>query len=135
MSKITQNTLDDKMPITQLSNSVRTFAEPVTALLPDARLHRVVHLLLQGLITAESPLITQIARGTAHEGETITPTSKRFYRFLANDRFSYRTLRKGLYRLAQKVVTEQALAYLVIAVDPVNFETVYPRLGRRIARA
>jgi hypothetical protein len=125
MSKITQNTLHDNMPITQLAASVRTFAEPVTALLPDVRLHEVAHLLLQGLITAESPIITQIARGTVHEADTITPTSKRFYRFLANERFNHRTLRKGLYHLAQQVVAEQAPAYLVVAVDPVNFEKPY----------
>jgi hypothetical protein len=35
MSKITQNTLHDKMPISQLHDSVCTFVEPVTTLLPD----------------------------------------------------------------------------------------------------
>ncbi len=127
MSKITQNTLHDKMPITQLQESVRTFAEPVTALLPDARLPEVAHLLLQGLITAESPILTPIARGPAHDAETIRPTSKRFYRFLSNERFSHRTLRKGLYHLTQQVVAAQAPPYLVVAVDPVNFEKPYTR--------
>jgi len=125
MSKITQNTLHDKMPISELRNSLHTFAEPVTTLLPDVRLHEVAHLLLQGLVTAESPIITQIARGTAHHDETIWLTCKRLYRFLSNDRFSHRTLRKGLYHLAQQVVAEQAPEYLVIAVDPVNFEKPY----------
>ncbi len=125
MSKITQNTLHDKMPISQLHDSLRTFAEPVTTLLPDVRLHEVVHLMLQGLVTAESPIVTQMARGTSHHDETIWLTCKRFYRFLANERFSHRTLRKGLYRLAQQLVAEQAPAYLVIAVDPVNFEKPY----------
>lgn len=125
MPKITENTLHDKMPLAQLHDSLRTFAEPVTTLLPDVRLHEVAHLMLQGLITAESPIVTQMARGTSHHDETIWLTSKRFYRFLSNDRFSHRTLRKGLYRLAQQVVTEQAPGYLVVAVDPVNFEKPY----------
>lgn len=125
MSKIIQNTLHDKMPIAQLQDSLRTFAEPVTTLLPDVRLQEVAHLLLQGLVTAESPIVTQIARGTSHHDETIWLTCKRLYRFLSNDRFSHRTLRKGLYHLAQQVVAEQAPAYLVIAVDPVNFEKPY----------
>ncbi len=125
MNKIAQNTLQDKMPITQLSDSLRTFAEPVTALLPDVRLHEVAHLMLQGLITAESPIVTQIARGTTHHDETIWLTSKRLYRFLANDRFSHRTLRKGLAQLAHQVVGAQSPDYLVIAVDPVNFEKPY----------
>jgi hypothetical protein len=125
MSKIIQNTLHDKMPISQLHHTLCAFAEPVTTLLPDARLHEVAHLMLQGLLTAESPIVTQIARGTAHHDETNWPTCKRLYRFLSNDRFSHRTLRKGLYHLAQQVVAEQAPAYLVVAVDPVNFEKPY----------
>ena len=127
MSKITQITLHDKMPIAQLQDSLRTFAEPVTDLLPDARLHEVVHLILQGLVTAESPIVTQIARGTPHPDASIWLTCKRIYRFLANVRFSHRTLRKGLAQLAQQVVAEQAPDYLVIAVDPVNFEKPYTR--------
>jgi len=125
MSKITQNTRYDKIPISQLHDSLRSFAEPVTTLLPDVRLHEVAHLMLQGLVTAESPIVTQIARGTAHHDETIWLTCKRLYRLLSNDRFSHRTLRKGLYHLAQQVVAEQSPAYLVIAVDPVNFEKPY----------
>jgi hypothetical protein len=125
MSKITQNSLHDKMPIAQLHESLRIFSEPVTTLLPDARLHAVAHLLLQGLLTAESPVITQIARGTAHHDKTIWLTCKRLYRFLSNDRFSHRTVRKGLAHLTQQVVAEQAPAHLVVAVDPVNFEKPY----------
>jgi hypothetical protein len=125
MSTITQNTLHDKMPITQLHDSLRTFAEPVTSRLPDVRLREVAHLMLQGLITAESPIVTHIARGTSHHDETIWLTCKRLYRFLSNDRFSHRSLCKGLYHLAQQVVVEQAPAYLVIAVDPVNLEKPY----------
>lgn len=125
MSKIIQNSLHDKMPIAQLHDSLRAFAKPVTERLPDARLHEVAHLILQGLVTAESPLVTQIARGTAHSDESIWLTSKRIYRFLANERFSHRTLRKGLAQVAQQVVAEQAPDYLVVAVDPVNFEKAY----------
>lgn len=66
MNKIAQSTLQDKMPITQLSDSLRAIAAPVTERLSGARLHKVAHLILQGLVTAESPLVTQIARGTSH---------------------------------------------------------------------
>lgn len=127
MSKIIQNTLHDKMPISQLQDSLRTFAEPVTNLLPDVRLQAVAHLMLQGLVVAESPIVTHIARGTAHPDASIRPTSQRCYRFLSNDRFSHRTLRKGLAHVAQAVVAAQAPDYLVVAVDPVNFEKPYTR--------
>jgi hypothetical protein len=127
MPKITQNTLHDQMPLSQWHDSLRTFAEPVTRLLPDARLHAVAHLMLQGRVTAESPIVAQIARGTAHHDATIWLTCKRLYRFWANERFTQRTLRKGLYHLTQQVVVEQAPAYLVMPVDPVNFEKPYTR--------
>ena len=127
MSKIIQNSLHDKMPLAQLHESLCDFAKPITVRLPDARLQEVAHLLLQGLVTAESPIVTHIARGTAHPDESIWLTSKRLYRFLANERFSHRTLRKGLAQLAQQVVAEQAPEYLVVAVDPVNFEKPYSR--------
>jgi len=125
MSKIIQNSLCAKMPLSQLQDSLQTFLEPVTARLPDVRLQRVAYLLLQGLLTAESPVITQMARGTVHDEKAIWLTCKRFYRFLENDRFSHRTLQKGLAQLAQQVVAEHAPAHLVIAVDPVNFEKPY----------
>lgn len=134
MSKIIQNSLYDKMPLSQLQDSLQTFLEPVTARLPDVRLQRVAHLLLQGLLTAESPVITQIARGTTHDEETIWLTCKRFYRFLENERFSHRTLQKGLAQLAQQVAAEQAAEHLVIAVDPVNFEKPYTQHAEGVSQ-
>lgn len=65
MSKITQNRVPDKIPGAQLDDSLRQFAKPLTELLPDARLQEVAHLILAGLVSAESPIVTHIARGTA----------------------------------------------------------------------
>ena len=56
---------------------------------------------------------------------SVWPTSKRAYRFLENERFNHRLLLKGLYGVAQTAVAEQRPAYLVVAVDPVNFEKPY----------
>ena len=44
---------------------------------------------------------------------------------LANERFSHRDLLKGLYAIAQNAVAEHQPSYLVVAVDPVNFEKPY----------
>ncbi|MCA1552993.1 MAG: transposase [Chloroflexi bacterium] len=98
---------------------------PLTDLLPDHRLPAVAELMVQGIVSSESPLITQIARGVAHGDHSIWLTSKRAYRFVSNDRFSHRTLRKGLYRIAQQSVQTQQPKRLVVAVDPVNFEKPY----------
>jgi hypothetical protein len=62
------------------------------------------------------------------------PTCKRAYRFLGNSHFTHRTLLKGLYRVAQRAVVEQHPKYLVIAVDPVNFEKPYTQNLEGISR-
>jgi len=125
MPTIPQKNVLDKMPVDELRASLHAVAQPVTELLPDPRLAAVAELILQGIVASESPIVTQIVRGAGHTEKTIWPASKRVYRFLANERFSSRTLRKGLYHLAQQTVAAQAPEYLVIAVDPVNFEKPY----------
>lgn len=114
-----------KLPADELHANLATFLQPVNDLLPDRRLWTVTALLTQGIVTSQSPLITQIARGSARLDETIWPTTKRGYRFLANSHFSHRTLLKGLYHIAQRTVATPPAEYVVIAVDPVNFEKPY----------
>lgn len=125
MPTIAQKSIVAKLPQHELQQSLRVFLHPLTTLLPDRRLPVVTELMVQGIISSESPVITQIARGVAHGDHSIWLTSKRAYRFLSNARFSHRTLRKGLYRIAQQSVREQGPHRLVIAVDPVNFEKPY----------
>jgi hypothetical protein len=125
MPTIAQTHLLDKLPVEDLNTSLDTFLEPVADLLPDRRHGAVLDLLVRGIVASQSPLITQIARGASHLDDTIWPTCQRGYRFLGNKRFSYRTLRKGLYRRAQQVVATDPASYVVIAVDPVNFEKPY----------
>lgn len=125
MCTITQDSVLAKLPVAELQASLRAFLTPVTERLPDARLPAVAELMVHGILASQSPLITQIARGAGHADASIWPTSKRAYRFLENERFSHRLLLKGLYGVAQTTVAEQRPAYLVIAVDPVNFEKPY----------
>jgi hypothetical protein len=125
MSTIAQANPIAKLPVTELNDSLQAFLAPVTCLLPDARLGTVAELITRGIVTSQSPIVTQIARGAGHLDETIWPTCQRVYRFLGNKRFSFRTLRKGMYRLGQAAVAAQAPRYLVVALDPVNFEKPY----------
>jgi len=127
MPTIAQNNPIAKLPVAELDRSLREFVSPVSDLLPDIRLGAVAELILRGIITSQSPVVTQIARGASHIDETIWPTCQRAYRFLGNARFSFRTLRKGLYRVAQAAVCAQRPKRLVIAIDPVNFEKPYTR--------
>ena len=125
MTSISHSDRLAKLPVKELKSSLTEFLQPVTELLPDQRLIPVTHLLTQGIVTSQSPIITQIARGVSHLEETILPTCKRGYRFLANPRFTHRTLLKGLYHIGQRAVAEQQPDYVVVAVDPVNLEKPY----------
>ncbi len=125
MPSISHCDLLAKLPTDEMQRRLDEFLRPVNDLLPDRRLRAVTALLTQGIVASQSPTITQIARGHARWEETIWPTTKRGYRFLANPRFTHRTLLKGLYRIAQHAVATQQPDYLVIAVDPVNFEKPY----------
>ncbi len=125
MPTITQANPIAKLPVAELDESVQTFLEPVTGLLPEARLGAVVERMLRGIVPSQSPIVTQSARGAGHWDETVWPTCQRAYRFLGNQRFSFRTLRNGMSRLGQAAVTAPAPRYWVVAVDPVNFEKPY----------
>jgi hypothetical protein len=134
MPTIAQTNALANLPIVELDHSLREFLHPLTELLPDARVRQVAQLIIRGLVTSQSPIVTHIARGISHNDETIWPTCQRAYRFLSNPRFNSRTLRKGLYRVAQRAVVEQHPTYLVVAVDPVNFEKPYTQTFEGISR-
>lgn len=125
MGSIPQNKVIDKLPVAELQADLDRFLQPVLRRLPEKRLRAVGKLAVQGILGSQSPLLTQMARGVVREGETIWPAAKRFYRFVWNERFSHRDLLKGLYGMAQRTVAEHKPSYLVVALDPVNFEKPY----------
>ncbi len=127
MITILQNSAIDKLPMEELAATLDGFMEPVLTHLPEKRLREVAKLAVQGVIGGQSPLMTQMARGVAREDETIWPIAKRLYRFIWNKRFGHRDLLKGLYGIAQRTVAAHAPARLVVALDPVNFETPYTK--------
>jgi len=114
-----------KLPVDALKESLSQFLAPVTSRLLDKRLRRVCVLMVQGILGARSPLITAIARSLERDEACAWPLARRAYRFLNNERFSHRTLLKGLCAMAQQVVARYQADRLVIAVDPVNLEKPY----------
>lgn len=134
MPSLHPNAVIANLPIDELHSSLRAFLQPVSNLLPDLRLRAVAELIAQGIVTSQSPVVTQIARGTRYTDETVWPSCKRAYRFLGNPHFTHRTLLKGLYRVAQRTVVEQAPKSLVVAVDPVNFEKPYTQNLEGVSR-
>jgi hypothetical protein len=125
MSSIPQDEVISKLPVAELQADLDRFLELVLRRLPEKRLRAVAKLAVQGILGSQSPVLTQMARGVIREEETIWPAAKRFYRFVGNKRFSHRDLLKGLYAIAQNTVAEHEPSYLVVAVDPVNFEKPY----------
>jgi hypothetical protein len=125
MTSIQQSGAIDKLPVAELHADLEMFLQPVLRRLPEKRLRAVGKLAVQGILGSQSPLLTQMARGVVREEETIWPAAKRFYRFVGNPRFTHRDLLKGLYAIGQRTVAEHGPSYLVVAVDPVNFEKPY----------
>jgi len=77
MPMITPNALIRQLPVAELQESLETFLAPLTEQLPDARLPTVARLMVQGIVTSESPLVTQIARGTREPEQSVLMSSKR----------------------------------------------------------
>lgn len=114
-----------KLPMTELQASLATYLEPMSRLLPDRRLGAVVQHGVQSILATETPVIAAMARSVARTEADCWAAAKRVYRFLENERFTHHQLFKGLYRMAQQTVAQEAPAYVVVAIDPVNFEKPY----------
>jgi hypothetical protein len=114
-----------KLPVAELQASIRDYVEPMTEILPDKRLREVVSQSVQSILATETPVIAAMSRSVSRVEADCWAAAKRVYRFLENERFNHHLLFKGLYRMAQKTVEQEAPAYGVVAIDPVNFEKPY----------
>ena len=122
---ITPENVLAKLPIGKLTETIRAYVEPLILLLPDKRLAAVVVQMILGILGSQTPLITGMARSNAKtEGES-WPLAKRIYRFLCNRRVPTERLYQGLYQIGRLIVERENPPYLVVAVDPVNFEKPY----------
>lgn len=114
-----------KLPITEIQESIRSHSQSLFELLPDVRMKRVLENMLLGILGGQTPVITGMARQSGKaEGET-WPVAKSIYRLLGNGRLKTQVVYQGLYQVGQKVVAREDPNYLVVAVDPVNFEKPY----------
>lgn len=127
MTRITQDKTVANLPVEELESALSEFLEPVLTRLPEKRLQEAGMLAVRGILAAQSPIITEMARGGEREDETTWPRARRLYRFLWNPRFTHRHLLKGMYAIAQQAVARHPLPYLLVALDPVNFEKPYTR--------
>jgi hypothetical protein len=115
----------DKLPATELEQSLETFLDPLMTGLPDRRLKEVVSLSVRGIMGSESPVVTQIAQQGPRDESQVWAAAKRIYRFLGNQRFETAKLSHGLYERSAQSVRAADPAYVMVALDPVNFEKPY----------
>jgi hypothetical protein len=109
----------------QIQQAIHEYLQPLTERLPDRRLKKVVEEMVLGILGSETPILTQMARQNDRSQGGIWATAKRGYRFLNNRRLTTSELSEGLYQAGCQAVEREAPAYLVVAVDPVNFEKPY----------
>jgi len=122
---ITLETILCKLPIGKLTETIEAHVLPLTRLLPDKRLGAVVQQIILGILGGQTPVITGMARTNSKTDGESWPIAKRIYRFMCNRRVKTESLYQGLYQIGQQVVERENPAYLVVAVDPVNFEKPY----------
>ena len=127
MTSIPFREVVNKLPVAELKQTVEEFVAPMSQMLPDVRLQRIVALAVRGIISSRSPVIQRMAQGIARTEGAVWAVAKRIYRFLGNDRFTTATLTEGVYRRAQHTVAAADPEYVVVALDPVNFEKPYTR--------
>ena len=125
MTTIAVNDVLEQLPVTEVQASLQEFLAPMMEVLPDKRLGRVVPLAVQGILGSGSPVVTQMAQSVSRLESEVWPAAKRIYGLLQNERFSHAELAAGLSTISQANVARDELDYLVVAIDPVNFEKPY----------
>ena len=114
-----------KLPIMEIQKTIQSHTEPLMEMLPDSRMKKVLENMLLGILGGQTPVITGMARQAGkQEGETWA-VAKSIYRLLGNKHLETRVIYEGLYQVGQKIVERENPDYLVVAVDPVNFEKPY----------
>jgi len=116
-----------KLPIMEIQRTIRNHTKPMMEMLPDKRMKKVLENMLLGILGGQTPVITAMARQAGkQEGETWA-VAKSIYRLLGNKHLETKVIYQGLYQVGQKVVESENPDYLVVAVDPVNFEKPYTK--------
>jgi hypothetical protein len=76
----------------------------------------------------EKPVITEMARQDSKTNGESWACAKRMYRLLENKHVRTSQLYEGLYQVGCETVAREKPEYLVVAVDPVNFEKPYVKV-------
>lgn len=113
------------LPIQEIKETIQKHIGPIAEQLPDKRLKRGLEDMVLGILGGETPVITEMARQNSKDDGESWAVAKRIYRLLGNPHVQTRQWYEGLYQVGCAVVAREKPAYLVAAVDPVNFEKPY----------
>ena len=127
MDSVLIGALLDKLLVADLERELEGFVSPLSGLLPDRRLAGAVALAVRGILASRSPVITQAVQSVARSESEPWAAAKRVYRLMYNRRVPSGLLYEGLYRAGRKAVGSESPEYLVVAIDPVNFEKPYAK--------
>src|SRR3990172_4048545 len=114
-----------KLPILEIKETIKKHSEPLMKLLPDKRMIKVIENMVLGILGGQTPVITGMARHSGKDDGETWSVAKSIYRLLENKRLQTDVIYQGLYETGQRVVAGENPEYLVVAVDPVNFEKPY----------
>jgi hypothetical protein len=120
--------LAKSIPIGEIKAAIQKHLQPMTEQLPDKRLKRVIEDMVLGILGGETPVITEMARQNSKDDGESWAIAKRMYRLLENKQVQTGKWYDGLYQIGCEAVGCEQPAYLVAAVDPVNFEKPYAKL-------
>ena len=115
----------EQLPVKEVDKSLSEFLKPVLEKIPDKRLREGVRLAVRGIITSESPIILRMAQAVERTQSSVWAAAKRMYRMLKNQRYSNTDMQEGMATIARQSIEKDEVDYLVVAVDPVNFEKPY----------
>jgi len=122
---IAPETVLAKTPMEEIKRTIQAQSQAIVQALPDKRLGRVIDDMLLGILGGETPVVTEMARQISKEDGKNWANAKRIYRLLDNKRLKTSTLYEGLYQAGCQIIAREKPKYLVVAVDPVNFEKPY----------
>ena len=112
----------EQLPVKEVEKSLSEFLRPLLEKIPDKRLREGVGLAVRGIISSESPIILRMAQAVERTQSGVWAAAKRMYRMLKNDRYTTTDMEEGMATIARQSVEKDQVDYLVVAVDPVNFE-------------
>jgi len=116
-----------KLPLQEIEHTIQSHTKPLLDMLPDRRMKKVLKNMLLGMLGGQTPVITSMARQVWKQGGETWAVAKSIYRLLGNKRLKTNVIYQGLYQVGQQVVERENPDYLVVAVDPVNFEKPYTK--------